>query len=64
MRGIHVEDVLNKSNILMGLGLHSCGMWLHHRLIEARLFETTKWSHLEEYNIRRRVSGMFYKKTP
>jgi hypothetical protein len=31
----------------MDLGLHSCGMWLHRRLIEARLFEPTKWSHLE-----------------
>ena len=49
----------NKSNILMGLGLHSCGIWLRHRLIETRLFETTKWSHLEGCNIRRNVSTVF-----
>jgi hypothetical protein len=35
----------------MGLGLHSCGMWPIHKLIEARLFETTGRFHLEGYNI-------------
>jgi hypothetical protein len=37
-------------------------MWPIHRLIEARLFETTKRSHLEGYNIDRSVSPMLNKK--
>jgi hypothetical protein len=47
----------------MGSGLHSCGMWLHHRITEGRHFETNKLSHLEGYNIRRTASRMLKKKS-
>ena len=35
---------------------------MHHRIIEVQIFETTKWSLLEGYNIRRIVIRIFTRK--